>query len=109
MSDDRKYELPPFVQNDDSATMIAHFAARRRRAYAAVLASTSPSEVFEPFPPRVEAATASLLLQAVIVPGARTGEGRLIEAVIEPWFESSRFFKKTQISLFNFRQQSGRK
>ena len=42
---------------------------------------------FGPFPLRVEAATASLLLQAVIVPGARTSEGRLIEAVIEPWFE----------------------
>jgi hypothetical protein len=38
MSDDRKDELPPFVQNDDSATMIANFAARRRRAYAAALA-----------------------------------------------------------------------
>jgi hypothetical protein len=37
MSDDRKDELPPFVQNDDSATMIANFAARRRRAYAAAL------------------------------------------------------------------------
>jgi restriction system protein len=33
------------------------------------------------------AQSASLLLQAVIVPGTRTSEGRLIEAVIEPWFE----------------------
>ena len=31
--------------------------------------------------------TASLLLQAVIVPGARTDEGQLIEAVGLPWFE----------------------
>ncbi len=76
----------PFFLND-SSNMAAVFAANRRKAYAAVLASTSPSEVFGPFPPRVEAATASLLLQAVIVPGARTSEGRLIEAVIEPWFE----------------------
>ncbi len=31
--------------------------------------------------------TASLLLQAVIVPGAKTDEGQLIEAVGLPWFE----------------------
>jgi hypothetical protein len=37
MSDDRKDEFPPFVQNDDSANMTANFAARRRRAYAAAL------------------------------------------------------------------------
>jgi hypothetical protein len=30
---------------------------------------------------------ASLLLQAVIVPGAKTDEGQLIEAVALPWFE----------------------
>jgi restriction system protein len=31
--------------------------------------------------------TASLLLQAVIVPGAKTDEGLLIEAITLPWFE----------------------
>ena len=31
--------------------------------------------------------TASLLLQAVIVPGAKTDQGQLIEAVALPWFE----------------------
>jgi restriction system protein len=31
--------------------------------------------------------TADLLLQAVIVPGVRTNEGRLIEAVTVPWFD----------------------
>ena len=31
--------------------------------------------------------TVSLLLQAVIVPGAKTDEGQLIEAVALPWFE----------------------
>ena len=31
--------------------------------------------------------TTSLLLQAVIVPGAKTDEGQLIEAVALPWFE----------------------
>lgn len=32
--------------------------------------------------------TASLLLQAVVVPGAKTDEGLLIEAVALPWFET---------------------
>ena len=31
--------------------------------------------------------TVSLLLQAVIVPGAKTDEGQLVEAVALPWFE----------------------
>jgi restriction system protein len=31
--------------------------------------------------------TASLLLQAVIIPGARTNEGQLVEAVALPWFD----------------------
>jgi hypothetical protein len=40
VSDEKKDELPPFVQNDDSANMIAIRAAQRRRgrAYGAVLA-----------------------------------------------------------------------
>ena len=33
------------------------------------------------------ARVSSLLLQAVIVPGDRTAEGRLIEAVAIPWFD----------------------
>jgi hypothetical protein len=41
MSDEKKDGLPPFVQNDDSANMIAVHAAQRRRAYAAALESTS--------------------------------------------------------------------
>ena len=32
-------------------------------------------------------ATANLLLQTIIVPGSKTTEGRLIEAVAVPWFE----------------------
>jgi restriction system protein len=35
----------------------------------------------------LRADTAKLLLQTVIVPGARTDEGRLIEAVTLPWFD----------------------
>jgi hypothetical protein len=32
-------------------------------------------------------ATSSLVMQAVIVPGSKTKEGQLIEAVTLPWFE----------------------
>ena len=40
-----------------------------------------------PLPLRAAAATAQLLMQAVIVPGSRTSEGRLIEAVTTAWFD----------------------
>ena len=44
--------------------------------------------------PLIEAATIpSLLLQTVIVPGARTNEGTLIEAVALPWFDIIAFLK----------------
>jgi restriction system protein len=38
-------------------------------------------------------AVSDLLLQAVIVPGARTNEGTLIEAVALPWFDIIEFLK----------------
>jgi restriction system protein len=40
-----------------------------------------------PLPLRAAVSNAQLLLQAVIVPGARTDEGKLIEAVTIPWFD----------------------
>jgi restriction system protein len=40
------------------------------------------------------AAISDLLLQAVIVPGSKTAEGRLIEAVTIPWFEIIDLLKK---------------
>ena len=39
------------------------------------------------------AALSSLLLQTVIVPGAQTNEGTLIEAVAVPWFDIIAFLK----------------
>jgi restriction system protein len=88
MSDDRKdgpppvAELPPFfpMVQDDSAI----FGSQARRAYALSL----DTGVFGPPLPLVEAAAIpSLLLQTVIVRGARTNEGTLIEAVALPWFD----------------------
>jgi restriction system protein len=43
---------------------------------------------------RESARNAQLLLQTVIVPGARTDEGKLIEAVTIPWFDIIDLLKK---------------
>src|SRR5262245_11862948 len=63
----------------------AQIAARRARNVPSWMASTDTART--PLPLRDAAARAQLLMQAVIVPGARTSEGRLIEAVTIPWFE----------------------
>jgi restriction system protein len=109
MSDDRKdgpppvAELPPFfpmVQDDSAifgsqahrayALSLDTFRSQARRAYALSL----DTGVFGPPLPPVEAAPIpSLLLQTVIVRGARTSEGTLIEAVALPWFDIIAFLK----------------
>ena len=47
--------------------------------------------------------TASLLLQAVIVPGARTDGGQLIEAVGLPWFDIIKSLKNDPSFAFRFK------
>jgi len=42
----------------------------------------------------------SLLLQTVIVPGAKTSEGQLIEAVTIPWFEMIAHIEKDPASVY---------
>lgn len=70
--------------DNNSWEVAAQIAARSRRNAAAWMTGSGRSE--SPLPPRT-AGIAQLLLQAVIVPGARTDEGRLIEAVTIPWFD----------------------
>jgi restriction system protein len=99
MSDDRKDGPPPaeglppfFPMVEDGSTMIRNFASHISKAHAAVLSSTTG--VFAPPLALTEAAAiSSLLLQTVIVPGARTNEGTLIEAVAVPWFDIIAFLK----------------
>ena len=87
MSDDRKDGPPPaeglppfFPMVEDGFAMIS----KARRAYALSL----DTGVFgRPLPLVEAAAIPSLLLQTVIVRGARTNEGTLIEAVALPWFD----------------------
>jgi restriction system protein len=99
MSDDRKDAPPPveglppgFPMVEDGYEMVKNFASHSRRAHAAMLSSTTG--VFAPPLVLTEAATlSSLLLQTVIVPGARTNDGTLIEAVAVPWFDIIAFLK----------------
>src|SRR3989442_13819378 len=53
--------------------------AQRRPEMAALLTSVKNNNVLLDGP--------SLLLQAVIIPGDKTTEGQLVEAVALPWFE----------------------
>jgi restriction system protein len=50
--------------------------------------------------PQVMFSQTNLLLQTVIVPGARTAEGRLIEAVALPWFDIIALLQKDPTSAF---------
>jgi restriction system protein len=69
----------------------AQIAARSRYNAAAIMAGTNRAET--PLPLRFEG-IAQLLLQSVIVPGARTDEGKLIEAVTIPWFSIIELLKE---------------
>jgi restriction system protein len=75
---------PPFfpMVNDGSGTMTSNFASHQILSAVRITSKISGSpELLSPAP------MPSLLLQTVIVPGARTNEGTLIEAVALPWFD----------------------
>ena len=86
MSDDRKDELPLFVPNDDSAAMIANFAARRRQAYAAALAY-SGSGPDTPLVLRVAREIVSITVSSLIIPERKTTEGILVRSTSAIWSE----------------------
>jgi restriction system protein len=71
---------PPW--NTSSWEAAAQIAARSRLTGVAAITAAGT-----PLPLRDAAATAQLLVQAVIVPGGRTTEGRLIQAVTVPWYD----------------------
>src|SRR5262245_59669261 len=70
----------------------AQIAIRHHQNVAASQAGTTTFAV--PLPLRQEAAVSQLLLQSVIVPGAQTSEGKLIEAVTIPWFDIIELLKQ---------------
>jgi len=72
--------------NNSSWEVAANIVAARSRGNAADF-MTGESRPDTPLVLRVATEKAQLLLQAVVVPGARTDEGKLIEAVTIPWFD----------------------
>jgi restriction system protein len=82
--EDRK--MPGLPWDNSSWDVAANIVAARSRQNAAdFMAGTSRTDT--PLPLRVAAQNTQLLMQAVVVPGERTEEGRLIEAVTIPWFD----------------------
>jgi hypothetical protein len=71
---------------NNSWDIAAQIATRSRQNVAAWNLGMNAAET--PLPLRIEG-VAQLLLQAVIIPGARTSEGKLIQAVTIPWFNST--------------------
>jgi restriction system protein len=73
------------------AAALAHFSQHEVNLQAGAFAIAGGRGT--PLPLVQAAAIPSLLLQTVIVPGARTNEGTLIEAVALPWFDIIAFLK----------------
>src|SRR5690242_7824042 len=74
----------------------AHAAQRNRRNMAAILSSIEQMK-------RNTAlldSTPGLLLQAVVIPGERTTEGQVIEAVALPWFEIIRLVQRNPEQIY---------
>jgi restriction system protein len=102
MSDDKKDEARPFIQDDDPANMIAIHAARRRGAYPAYLAGGSviippqnPSYHPAPFvhsgvfgpPLSASVSGASITVTSLIIPERKTAEGILVRSTSAIWSE----------------------
>jgi hypothetical protein len=71
-------------------------AARAQGAAAAFMAGAIRTET--PLPLRAD--KTELLLQSVVVPGERTNEGKLIEAVTIPWFDIIALLEKDPDAAF---------
>lgn len=83
--------------DNNSWEVAAQIAVRSRQNVAAWNTGFNSAET--PLPLRAEAA-AQLLLQAVIVPGERINEGRLIRAVALPWFDIIKLLKQNPTIAF---------
>jgi restriction system protein len=71
--------------DNNSWEVAAKVAAQYYHTRAVFMTGESRPET--PLPLRDAAEKAQLLLQAVVVPGERTDEGKIIEAVTIPWFD----------------------
>jgi hypothetical protein len=62
-----------------------------------------------PLPLQVAAAKPTLLMQALIVPGARTSEGQLIAPVSRSWFDIIALLNKDQMKRFGSLPGNGKR
>ena len=79
-------------QNDNSAAVAAY---RANHFSAAILASTGVTEPLLPL-----RTAPDLLLQTVVILGAPTAEGRIIEAIAIPWFDIIKLLSKDSNAVF---------
>jgi restriction system protein len=84
--------------DNNSWEVAAQIAVQHHRARAAFIADES--QMGTPLPLRQAAEIAQLLLQAVVRPGDRTDEGKLIEAVTLPWFDIIALLEKDPNAAF---------
>ncbi len=84
--------------DNNSWEVAAQIAAQHHRDRDAFMTGESRPET--PLPLRQAAEKAQLLLQAVVRPGDRTDEGKLIEAVTLPWFDIISLLEKDPNAAF---------
>ena len=109
--------IPPFVQTDwSTAALVAHWKHLRSQRAHVVLAQgatlgrasvygISPSGITseEAFgTPRLQSYPDILLQAAIIVPGDKTSEGHMIEAVGPAWFEILKQLERDPAFLYRF-------
>jgi restriction system protein len=71
--------------DNNSWEVAAEIATRRRQHMSAIAATTGTTVV--PLPPMAANAIPQLMMKAIIIPGDKTSEGVLIEAIALPWFD----------------------
>jgi restriction system protein len=98
--DEKERPVPPisawYIDDHTPNQIIQTTLAHRQRLMAAITSGqTGP-----PFGPPLPSALPAITLKAFIVPGERTREGVLIEAVAVPWFEILDRFHRDPRSIY---------
>jgi restriction system protein len=93
----------PLPWDNNSWDVAAQIAVEYQRRRAAFMTGESRPETPLPLREAERQSTekAQLLLQSVVVPGERTDEGKLVEAVTIPWFEIVALLEKDPNAAFD--------